>query len=104
MIGKKIAKRCISNAIMSDRVTANSNFRAYLYQAFALLGDVFPLTKHPSAELPQWSEYEVAVADVICWLVAFLARLNCASIDRLIRDVVAYRSRHPLKKPRRSTD
>lgn len=97
----KLAKTIAATCIKSGRVTVESNHRAYLRQASVrLMGMYDHATRMPSGKLPQWSEYEVSAAEVICWMTAFLERLGCQSVEQLMRDVIAYRCEHP-DRPRK---
>ena len=101
VIDNKLAKEVIDNAIASGRVSSGSSPQGYLLQALIQLNFVFEVRKDQGLIIPEdlslerWSSSEIAVADTINWLVAYLARINCASIEQLLRDVVAYRAQHP---------
>lgn len=87
------AEKCVDVCLKSKRVS--HHFRAFLYQASAHINIIYDMTKWADARLPQWSEYEVACADAILWLMAFLKREGCKNIDKLLKDVADYRDEHP---------
>ncbi len=101
VINNKLAKEVLANAIASCRVGSGSSPQAYLLQALVHLNFIFEVRKDQGLIIPkdrtldEWSSTEIAVADTINWLVAFLEKLNCDNIEQLLRDVADYRSRHP---------
>ncbi len=101
VINNKLAKEVIANAIESGRVSPDSSPQGYLLQALVHLNFVFDVREDPCLILPKdrtlddWSSTEIAAAETINWLFAFLEKLNCNNIEQLLRDVVDYRSRHP---------
>lgn len=101
VINNKLAKEVLANAIASGRVSPGSSPQAYLLQALVHLNFTFEVRKDAGLIIPKdltldsWSSTEIAAADTINWLIAFLEKLNCQSIEQLLRDVADYRSRHP---------
>lgn len=101
VINSKLAKEVIANAINSGRVSQSSSPQGYLLQALVHLNFVFDVRKDQGLIIPknkmlgEWSSTEIAVADTIGWLIAYLEKLNCHNIEQLLRDVVDYRSLHP---------
>ncbi len=101
VINNKLAKEAMSNAIASGRVGSASAPQAYLLQALVHLNFAFEVRKDQGLVIPkdrtldEWSSTEIAVADTINWLVAFLEKLNCDDIEQLLKDVSSYRSRYP---------
>lgn len=101
VINNKLAKEILANAIASGRVSSGSSPQAYLLQSLVHLNFTFEVRKDAGLIIPKdmtldaWSSTEIAAAETINWLIAFLEKLNCASIEQLLRDVADYRSRHP---------
>lgn len=101
VINNKLAKEVLANAIKSGRVSSGSSPHAYLLQSLIHLNFAFDVRKDPGLFIPrdlsldEWSSTEIAVADTLNWLVAFLEKINCHNIEQLLRDVADYRSRHP---------
>lgn len=101
VINNKLAKEVLANAIASGRVSSGSSPQAYLLQSLVHLNFTFEVRKDAGLVIPKdmtldaWSSTEIAAAETINWLIAFLEKLNCASIEQLLRDVADYRSRHP---------
>lgn len=101
VINNKLAKEVLANAIRSGRVGSDSSPQGFLLQALVHLNFVFDVRKDQGLIIPkdmmldEWSSTEIAVADTITWLIAFLEKLNCHDIEQLLRDVADYRSQHP---------
>lgn len=101
VINNKLAKEAIANALDSGRVSSGSSPQAFLLQSLVHLNFAFDVRKDPCLLLPKdrtlddWSSTEIAVAETINWLVAFLEKCDCKNIEQLLRDVSDYRSRHP---------
>ncbi|MCF0219351.1 MAG: hypothetical protein HUK14_06180 [Muribaculaceae bacterium] len=101
VVNKKLAKEALANAINSGRVNATSSPHAFLLQSLISLNFIFEVKNDPSLfmardfSLDSWSGTEVATADTINWLLAFLEQLNCDNIEQLLSDVSGYRTRHP---------
>ncbi len=101
VINNKLAKEALANAIASGRVSFGSSPHAFLLQSLIHLNFAFDVRKDPTLLIPKdrtldaWSSTEIAVADAIAWLVAFLEKIDCNNIEQLLRDVADYRSRHP---------
>lgn len=101
VINNKLAKEVIANAIASGRVTSDSSSRAFLLQALVHLNFTFEVRKAPELLIPKdlsldaWSSTEIAAAETIHWLIAYLEHINCNNIEQLLRDVVDYRQRFP---------
>lgn len=101
VINNKLAKDALANAIASGRVSLGSSPHAFLLQSLIHLNFAFDVRKDPTLLIPKdrtldaWSNTEIAVADAIAWLVAFLEKIDCNNIEQLLRDVADYRSRHP---------
>lgn len=101
VIDNKLAKDALANAIASGRVTARSNPHAYLIQALINLNFTIDVRKDQTLFLPKdfsldaWSSTEIAAAETVCWMMAFLKRIDCKSVEQLLRDVSDYRKRHP---------
>lgn len=101
VINHKLAKEVLANAIASGRVSPDSSSRAFLLQALVHLNFVFDVLKSPELLIPKgisldvWSSTEIATAETIHWLIAYLEKINCTSIEQLLRDVADYRQRYP---------
>ena len=101
VINNKLAKEVLANAIASGRVSPDSSSRAFLLQALVHLNFVFDVRKSPELLIPKdfsldaWSSTEIAAAETIHWLIAFLEHINCNNIEQLLRDVADYRQRYP---------
>lgn len=101
VINNKLAKEVIANAYASGRVSPGSSPHAFLLQALIQLNFAFEVRKDPGLLIPkdftldEWSSAEIAVAEAVHWLIAYLEKTNCNSIEQLLRDVADYRSRHP---------
>lgn len=91
----KLSGKILENAVKSRRVGKCSRSLRYLLQATVHLGDVYKAEATDSSLLPHWSEREVAAADTLCWLVAYFVHIGCRDIERLVKDVVEYRDKHP---------
>lgn len=101
VIDTRLAPQTLTNAVGSGRVSEMSSPYAYLLQAQVHMNLVFDVRKEPGLVLPRdfslerWTSTEIAVADTIGWLIAYLAKTGCTSIEQLLRDVTAYRARYP---------
>ncbi len=101
VINNRLAKDVAASAIASGRVGIDSSPHAYLLQALVHLNFVFDVRKKQELIIPQdhtldmWTSTEIATADTINWLVAYLDKLQCCDIELLLRDVADYRLRHP---------
>lgn len=101
VINNKLAKEVIANAIASGRISSDSSSRAILLQALVHLNFVFEVRKASELLIPKdfsldaWSSTEIATAETIHWLIAYLEKINCHNIEQLLRDVAYYRQRYP---------
>ncbi len=101
VINNKLAKEVIANAIASGRVSPDSSPRAFMLQALIHLNFAFEVRKAPELLIPKdfsldaWSSAEIATAETIHWLIAYLEKINCTNIEQLLRDVADYRQRYP---------
>ena len=101
VINNKLAPEVLANALASGRVSTDSSSRAFLLQALVHLNFAFEVRKSPELLIPKdfsldaWSSTEIAAAETIHWLIAYLEHINCNNIEQLLRDVADYRQRYP---------
>lgn len=101
VINNKLAPEVLANALASGRVSPDSSSRAFLLQALVHLNFAFEVRKSPELLIPKdfsldaWSSTEIAAAETIHWLIAYLEHINCNNIEQLLRDVADYRQRYP---------
>lgn len=101
VINNKLAPEVLANALASGRVSPDSSSRAFLLQALVHLNFAFEVRKSPELLIPKdfsldaWSSVEIAAAETIHWLIAYLEHINCNNIEQLLRDVADYRQRYP---------
>lgn len=101
VINNKLAKEVIANAYAGGRVSPGSSPHAFLLQALIHLNFAFEVRKAPELLIPKdisldaWSSAEIATAETIHWLIAYLEKINCTSIEQLLMDVADYRRRYP---------
>lgn len=79
------------NAEANGILTEDSSSMMAVYRISRYWRELFGrATRHRSDILPQWSEKEVAGANIIISALMFLSMEGCKNIEELIKDVVKY--------------
>lgn len=83
----KQAIRCEELAIACGKITPLSPPRSSCYDISRAWRDLHSLgSNYQSDILPEWSEREVAAADILMATLTYLQRIGCKDIERLLRD------------------
>lgn len=86
-----IVKCIMRNAEANGILTEDSSSMMAVYRISRYWRELFGrATRHRSDTLPQWSEKEVAGANIIISALMFLSMEGCKNIEELIKDVVKY--------------
>lgn len=86
----KYAVRCEELAISSGWITTNSSATPLMYD---ISRDWRMLLKATSFRCGAWTEREEAAADVIVSTLAYLNRLGCSNIEKLLTDSIERHAR-----------
>lgn len=82
----KYAILCEEAALVGGKITADSSPRTLIYDISRSWRALLDATDFRSERLKDWSEKEELAAEIIISAMAFLQRVGCKDIERLLED------------------
>lgn len=80
---------CERAALDNGSITPNSSARPLLYDISRKWRELLDATGFQSQNPGPWSEREAAACEVMISCLAYLQRIGCTNIERLMRDILA---------------
>lgn len=93
----KSARRCERIALAGGRITEGSSARPLLYDISRQWRRLAEASAFRCVADTEWDEREVAAAEVMIATMAYLRRIGCVSIERLLADTIGRHERHGEK-------
>lgn len=85
---RKFAAHCVQVAIDGGKITKVSSPRVSLYEISRKWRELYDASNLNSLTVKDWSEKEVAAAEVIIASLTFLERIGCKDIEQLLRQTL----------------
>lgn len=85
---RKFAAQCVQVAIEGGKITETSSPRVSIYEISRKWRALCDATNFNSQSVKNWSEKEVAAAEVIIASLTFLERIGCKNVEQLLKQTL----------------